>query len=91
MMLTDRRRVLTFLTGSFATPAFFATPLFAQAPVMTRITAYAFSFAGLEGSEIKLADHAGKPILVVNTASLCGYAPSMPAYSSSGRATTSAG
>jgi glutathione peroxidase len=75
MMLTDRRRVLTFLTGSFATPAFFATPLFAQAPVMTRITAYAFSFAGLEGSEIKLADHAGKPILVVNTASLCGYTP----------------
>jgi glutathione peroxidase len=75
MMPTDRRRVLTFLTGSFATPAFFATPLFAQAPVMTRITAYAFSFAGLEGSEIKLADYAGKPILVVNTASLCGYTP----------------
>jgi glutathione peroxidase len=53
----------------------FATPVLAQAPAMTRVTAYAFSFAGLEGGEIKLADHAGKPILVVNTASLCGYTP----------------
>ena len=42
---------------------------------MSRITAYAFSFAGLDGGDIKLADHAGKPILVVNTASLCGYTP----------------
>src|SRR5262249_14403793 len=29
----------------------------------------------LEGGDIRLADHAGKPILVVNTASLCGYTP----------------
>lgn len=42
---------------------------------MSRITAYAFSFAGLEGGDIRLADHAGKPILIVNTASLCGYTP----------------
>ena len=42
-MLTDRRRVLTLLAASFATPAF------AQAPAMSRITAYAFSFAGLDG------------------------------------------
>src|SRR5438046_9161307 len=68
-MITDRRRVLALLVSSFATPAL------AQAPAMTRITAYAFSFAGLEGPDIRLADHAGKPILVVNTASLCGYTP----------------
>ena len=68
-MLTDRRHVLALLAGSFATPAF------AQAPAMSRITAYAFSFAGLEGGDIKLAEYAGKPILVVNTASLCGYTP----------------
>jgi glutathione peroxidase len=42
---------------------------------MTRITAYAFTFIGLKGDDIRLADHAGKPILVVNTASLCGYTP----------------
>lgn len=68
-MFTDRRRVLTLLAASFA------TPVFAQAPAMTRITAYAFSFSGLGGADIKLADHVGKPILVVNTASLCGYTP----------------
>ena len=68
-MFTDRRHVLALLAGALATPAF------AQAPAMSRITAYAFSFAGLEGGDIRLADHAGKPILVVNTASLCGYTP----------------
>jgi glutathione peroxidase len=42
---------------------------------MSAVTAYAFSFDGLKGSSIRLADHAGKPIMVVNTASLCGYTP----------------
>ena len=68
-MFIDRRRVLALLAGAFATPAF------AQTAPMTRITAYAFSFPGLEGADIKLAEHVGKPILVVNTASLCGYTP----------------
>jgi glutathione peroxidase len=68
-MITDRRHMLALLASSFATPAL------AQAPAMSRITAYAFSFTGLDGGEIKLADHAGKPILVVNTASQCGYTP----------------
>src|SRR5262249_48515568 len=39
-------------------------------------TAYDFSFAKLnEPGEIKLADYAGKAILVVNVASACGYTP----------------
>jgi glutathione peroxidase len=42
---------------------------------MSRPTAYAFSFQGLDGRSIRLAEHAGKPILIVNTASLCGYTP----------------
>ena len=83
-MLADRRRVLALLAGSFTTPAL------AQAPAMTRITAYAFSFPGLDGGDIRLADHAGKPILVVNTASLCSLR-NMPACSSCGSATTDAG
>ena len=42
---------------------------------MSRPTAYAYSFPGLDGGAIRLAEHAGKPILIVNTASLCGYTP----------------
>jgi len=42
---------------------------------MSRVTAYAFSFAGLKGGEIRLVDFIGKPILIVNTASQCGYTP----------------
>src|SRR5262249_1905147 len=74
-MLADRRRILALLAGSLTVPAMHPRLALAQAPAMSRITAYAFSFAGLEGPDIKLADHAGKPILVVNTASLCGYTP----------------
>jgi glutathione peroxidase len=69
-MLRDRRSFLTLL-AALAIPS----AAHAQSPAMSRITAYAFTFAGLTGSDIRLADHAGKPILIVNTASLCGYTP----------------
>jgi len=46
----------------------------AQAP-MSQVSAYAFRFAALNGGDIALADFAGRPILVVNTASQCGYTP----------------
>jgi glutathione peroxidase len=68
-MIADRRRFLAMLAGGVATPAF------AETSPMNRVTAYAFSFAGLDGGAIRLVDHAGKPILIVNTASLCGYTP----------------
>lgn len=32
-----------------------------------------FRFASIDGGDIALADWAGKPVLVVNTASLCGF------------------
>lgn len=42
---------------------------------MSAVSAYAFRFQALDGSNIALADFAGKPVLVVNTASQCGYTP----------------
>ena len=69
----DRRYVLALVAGGLVTPALAQGPR-GEAP-MSRLTAYAFSFARLDGGEIRLADFAGKPILVVNTASLCGYTP----------------
>jgi glutathione peroxidase len=71
--MLDRRCVVAFLAGGLTTPALAQGPK-TEAP-MSRLTAYAFSFAQLDGGEIRLADFAGKPILVVNTASLCGYTP----------------
>jgi glutathione peroxidase len=69
-MLIDRRRLLAALGCTVA-----ASPAFAQGAGMSRATAYAFSFAALKGDPIRLSEYAGKPILVVNTASLCGYTP----------------
>jgi glutathione peroxidase len=67
--MMDRRHVLGLLAG------FAATPALAQGSAMTKVTAFAFSFAGLGGDNIRLGDYAGHPILVVNTASQCGYTP----------------
>ena len=38
-------------------------------------TAYVFSFAGLESGRIRLSSFSGKPFMVVNTASHCGFTP----------------
>ncbi|HET7848560.1 MAG TPA: glutathione peroxidase [Pseudolabrys sp.] len=64
----DRRRLLL---AAAALPVLGS----ARAAVMSHVTAYAFSFEGLDGDTIALAEHAGHPILVVNTASQCGYTP----------------
>ena len=71
--MIDRRRVVTAVLGLAASPTLAAAQ--GANPAVSRMTAYAFSFSGLKGGEIKLADFAGKPILVVNTASQCGYTP----------------
>src|SRR5712671_3331961 len=71
--MIDRRTIITAALAAIASPASTRTTL-AQA-AMSRITAYAFSFPALAGGDIRLADYAGRPLLVVNTASLCGFTP----------------
>jgi glutathione peroxidase len=73
MAMIDRRTILAAALGAFAGPVAVRTVL-AQA-AMSRITAYAFSFPALAGGDIRLSEYAGRPLLIVNTASLCGYTP----------------
>ena len=73
-MIADRRNVLSLLLAGLASPAAAQTQSM-KGSAMSPVTAYAFSFAGLQGDSIRLSDYAGKPIMVVNTASLCGYTP----------------
>ena len=72
-IMPDRRQVLAHFAFAAAAGSL-AGPAFAQMQ-MSRPTAYAFSFSGLDGRAIWLVEHSGKPILVVNTASQCGYTP----------------
>ena len=71
--MIDRRTVVTATLATIAAPTL-ARHALAQA-AMSRITAYAFSFPALAGGDIRLAEYAGRPVMVVNTASLCGYTP----------------
>lgn len=73
--MVDRR---TFIAATLAS----AAELFRSGSVeaqtnMSRMSAYAFAFPALSGDDagIKLADFTGRPMLIVNTASLCGYTP----------------
>jgi len=71
--MIDRRTVVTAALAAIAVPSSIRSAL-AQAG-MSRITAYAFSFPALAGGDIRLAEYAGHPVMVVNTASLCSYTP----------------
>lgn len=63
------RRSFTLLTLAAATVL--AVPrLFAQTA-----SAPAFTFDSIDGGSYDTADWRGKPVLIVNTASMCGFAP----------------
>jgi glutathione peroxidase len=70
--MMDRRHMLALGATTLALPAL---TIRAKATAMSRVTAYAFTFKSLEGGDILLSSYAGHPILVVNTASQCGYTP----------------
>jgi glutathione peroxidase len=69
----DRRTMIAGLLTSIAGPA--ATNSARAEGAMSRVAAYAFSFPALSGDDIRLAEFTGRPLLVVNTASMCGYTP----------------
>ncbi|MES2750302.1 MAG: glutathione peroxidase [Pseudomonadota bacterium] len=75
--MIDRRQAMRQALAAIGATA--ASPLLARSAqaqaAMSRKTAYGFSFPALKGGDIRLADYAGKPVLVVNTASLCGFTP----------------
>ena len=79
-MTIDRRTVLRLaLAGCAGTVAVRGAMAAGQSTpasgAMSKRTAYGFTFDALEGSNLQLADYARRPILIVNTASLCGFTP----------------
>ena len=46
-----------------------------QSAVSAPVTAHDFTFENIEGGSLPLAQFAGRPVLLVNTASMCGFTP----------------
>jgi glutathione peroxidase len=63
----------TAIMACFATATLHAKPV--KASKMTTKTAHEFTLNGLNGKPLPLSQFKGKAILLVNTASLCGYTP----------------
>jgi glutathione peroxidase len=63
-------KIMTLIVGLFL----LSLPALAQESQMSKPNAYQFSFKGLDGKDIQLSQFKGKAILIVNTASECGFA-----------------
>ncbi len=68
--MLDRRQFLS-AAGLLVMPL----PAMASPGGVSLATANMFSFRGLNGRDILLSEHTGRPMLIVNTASLCGFTP----------------
>lgn len=69
-MAETRRRAIVLAALGIALAA---TTFAAQSQRGTGMTAYDFSFTSIEGEPLPLARYRGHPLLVVNTASFCGF------------------
>ena len=69
--MIDRR---TFLAAAAVLPVL-RSERAVGASTMSRLSAYAFTFNALDGGQILLASYSGRPMMIVNTASQCGYTP----------------
>jgi glutathione peroxidase len=49
--------------------------MMARTALAAEVTAHDFTFESIDGGPLRLADYADRPILLVNTASMCGFTP----------------
>lgn len=74
-----RRPIFTTAFAALAALVWSFTPFALHGRVTTTgktgMTAHAFSFTGIDGRPLSMAGYAGKAVLVVNTASQCGFTP----------------
>ncbi len=71
-MHIDRRHTLGLILAQACAPAFVVK---ASAGEQDASRAGAFAFSKPEGEPLPLSSYDGKPILIVNTATKCGFAP----------------
>lgn len=67
------RRAVLGLVAAGAAAAFVAVAAPARAANVSGRNAHSFNFPDIEGGRLSLGDYAGRAILVVNTASRCGF------------------
>ncbi|MFC3674224.1 glutathione peroxidase [Ferrovibrio xuzhouensis] len=71
----SRRRSLAWLAGAALLPAAARAATKRPATTRTGMTAYDFSFTGIDGKPLPMTQFRGKAVLLVNTASQCGFTP----------------
>ncbi|MCX6296415.1 MAG: glutathione peroxidase [Bacteroidetes bacterium] len=68
------KKLIYFLLKSFSPKKVFSKPKNSSMPENTR-SFYNFQLRSIDGKEIDFSTYKGKKVLVVNTASECGYTP----------------